>query len=352
MRTFRCDCGNTVYFENTRCLNCGSALAFDPQQMRVRPVAEGDRLCANHADPGTCNWLATDPDAALCVSCSLNDRLPDLGDARRVGLYHDVEKAKRRLLYTLHALGLPVEGADSREHGLAFRILADARLDGGTCAPESGDAVFTGHLEGCITINLLEADPHLREGMRLAMNEPYRTLLGHFRHESGHYYWHHWRRRADAGQLDAFRALFGDERAPYQQAMQDHYRDGPPADWQQAFVTAYAASHPLEDFAECWAHYLHLFDTLETAADAGLAVGGGQIRAPQQALGADAADGFGALLADWRKLAPAMNDLNRSMGMDDPYPFALPPAAAAKLRFIHECFMRPAFLARPAIPAP
>ena len=330
MRSFRCDCGNKVYFENDRCLCCGRTLAFDVTQRRLRPVQAGERLCANYAEHEICNWLVMDAAQPYCASCSLNEAVPDLGDRRRVVLNYAVEKAKRRLLFSLYGLGLPVEGRAVRANGLVFRILGDGRLDGGCLGLEEdiGDAaVMTGHFEGCITINLLEADPLLRERMRMAMRESYRTLLGHFRHESGHYYW----QRLVADSPCAFRALFGDERAPYQESLDAYYRDGPPPDWPQRFVHAYAASHPLEDFAECWAHYLHMVDTLETAADAEVRLGGRNVHDPV----AESVP-FDELVAEWRALAATMNDLNRSMGLDDAYPFALPPPVVDKLRFIHE----------------
>ena len=339
MRSFRCDCGNKVYFENDRCLRCGRTLAFDPAQLRLRPIAPADRLCANYTAHDTCNWLVLDAAQSYCASCALNEIVPDLANRHRTALYYAVEKAKRRLLFSLYELGLPVEGRAQRKDGLSFRILADARIDGENLEDVLGDAVMTGHSDGCITINLLEADPHLRERMRMAMRENYRTLLGHFRHESGHYYW----QRLVAQAPREFRALFGDERQPYQESLDAYYRDGPPSDWSCRYVDAYAASHPLEDFAECWAHYLHMVDTLETAADAQVQLTARPVRdpipkpapkptpkpAPEHAP-------FHELVAEWRELAATMNDLNRSMGLDDAYPFTLPPAVVDKLRFIHE----------------
>ena len=344
MRSFLCACGSTVYFENTQCLHCGGALAFDPAQLAMRRVEAEDRLCAHHATFGTCNWLVSADHACVCASCALNETVPDLADPRRLALYASVEKAKRRLLFILYALGLPVEGRAVRDDGLAFRILADARLDGDGMVDVPEDAVMTGHAEGCITINLMEADPPWRERVRAAMNEPYRTLLGHFRHESGHYYW---RRLLANGPLDAFRSRFGDERQPYDESLQAHYSAGPPQGWSNAYVCAYAACHPLEDFAESWAHYLHMVDTLQTAATSDISIAGGALRNPLDSSAADrrgssldappfsAAD-FDGMVADWRVLAEAMNNLNRSMGLDDAYPFALPPQVVEKLRFVHE----------------
>ncbi len=339
MRSFRCGCGSRVYFDNDRCLRCGAALAFDPRRLAMRRLRRGAsqadvRACANRSAQGTCNWLATAPDAAYCIACRLTEVVPDLSAPRRLDLYHAVERAKRRLIYSLLALGLPVEGRAEHPRGLAFHILADARLDGREVAPPEADAVTTGHQEGRITINLLEADPELRERMRVAMDEPYRTVLGHFRHESGHYYW----QRLVAGErLGAFRRTFGDERQPYAEGLARHYRDGPPADWPARHVCAYAACHPLEDFAESWAHYLHMVDALETAAAAGMAVRRCRFRDPAARPEAqcEGLDGFDEMVAEWRLLATTLNDLNRSLGLADAYPFALPPPVVEKLRFVH-----------------
>ena len=339
MRSFRCGCGSRVYFDNDRCLRCGAALAFDPRRLAMRRLRRGasqddGRACANRSAQGTCNWLATAPDEAYCIACRLTEVVPDLSAPRRLDLYHAVERAKRRLIYSLLALGLPVEGRAEHPRGLAFHILADARLDGREVAPPAIDAVTTGHQEGRITINLLEADPELRERMRAALGEPYRTVLGHFRHESGHYYW----QRLVAGEsLGAFRRIFGDEQQPYAEGLARHYRDGPPADWPARHVCAYAACHPLEDFAECWAHYLHMVDALETAAAGGVAVQHrrfGDPAARPDAQG-EGFDGFDEMVAEWRLLATTINDLNRSLGLADAYPFALPPPVVEKLRFVH-----------------
>ena len=302
---------------------------FDPATLTLRVVAAADERCAHHAYPGTCNWLAAAGRDGFCTACALNDVIPDLSESRRVLLYHEVEKAKRRLLFTLMSLGLPVEGRAERTDGLAFRILADARLDEAHPTLDGHDEVTTGHAQGEITINLLEADPVLREQMRLAMNESYRTLLGHFRHESGHYYWQRLVAHGDA--LDGFRDRFGDERRPYQDSLDAYYRDGPPPGWQDVYVVAYASSHPLEDFAECWGHYLHMIDTLQTAADDGLAMHDVRFTDPT-----GAGSPFDEMIDQWRALAPAMNDLNRSMGLDDAYPFSLTGAVVEKLRFVHE----------------
>ena len=183
---------------------------------------------------------------------------------------------------------------------------------------------------GVITINIEEADPGTRERMRENMNEGYRTLLGHFRHEIAHYYWDILVR--DTQWADRFRALFGDERADYDAALSAYYRDGPPDDWPLRHISAYAASHPWEDWAETWAHYLHMADTLETAADMGLSVRGRTIQ--DMIAGSDRR--LEPTLTDWRELTAGLNDLNRSMGLPDAYPFAISANVAEKLRLVGE----------------
>ena len=197
---------------------------------------------------------------------------------------------------------------------------------------------MTGHDNGLITIALTEADDVEREKMRTALHEPYRTLLGHFRHEIGHYYWD--RLVDDGGRLDAFRALFGDDRADYAEALQRYYDNGAPPDWQTRFVSAYAASHPWEDFAETWAHYLHIIDTLEIA-------GAFEISVHPRIARTDALDAtvdfdpyratdVHRLVDTWLPLSLALNSLNRAMGQPDLYPFVLSDPAIAKLGFVHD----------------
>ena len=198
--------------------------------------------------------------------------------------------------------------------------------------------MLTGHADGLITLNIAEADDAEREARRAALNEPYRTLLGHFRHEVGHHYWNLLVR--DGGLLDEFRSMFGDERADYGESLQRHYADGAPADWQERHVTAYASAHPWEDFAETWSHYLHIVDTLETAGAFGMRVRprlGGDEQAMSAAVDFDPyVNGpFDRIVDAWLPLTYAVNSLNRSMGQPDLYPFVLGPAAIRKLGFIH-----------------
>ncbi|MCZ6889440.1 MAG: putative zinc-binding peptidase [Gammaproteobacteria bacterium] len=362
LKTFRCTCGNTVHFENDTCLVCGRALGFIPgahamgafdsipgRVSRAAASTETYRACANYTEHQTCNWMVPESDAdEFCISCRLNSVIPDLSDSRRVQLWYEVEKAKRRLLYTLMTLGLPIEGKDLREDGLAFRILADARLDSDSAIAPTDDPVTTGHYEGSITINLLEADASKREQMREAMQERYRTLLGHFRHESGHYYWA--RLVLDptiastgSARVDGARAVFGDERADYAATLSHYYKNGPPPDWRDRHISKYAASHPFEDFAETWAHHLHIVDTLETAADSDVQISGRVVRAPTLASPQyellkepDMKVHFDDMLNDWSELTLVMNRLNRSMGLADAYPFALSQKVIEKLRYVHD----------------
>jgi hypothetical protein len=324
MRTFQCRCGARLFFENTQCLNCGRQLGFLPDVLSLVPIdRKGDRdfatpcgdyrLCANYVEQGVCNWMVPAASSTtLCQACGLNHVIPDLSNAQNRALWLEVELAKRRLVYALNSLGLPVHSKrEDPEHGLAFDIKADV----------GSSRVLTGHDDGLITLNLAEADAPERERIRLAMKERYRTMLGHFRHEIGHYYWDMLVCGKPA--LAEFRQLFGDETANYADALNRHYAAPAPGDYADSFISAYAAAHPWEDFAETFAHYLHLQDTLETAQAFGFAA-----RLPQ-------VDDFEAIITEWTKLTVAMNALNRSMGQPDAYPFAISDRVKGKLRFVH-----------------
>jgi hypothetical protein len=263
----------------------------------------------------------------FCASCRLNEIIPDLTDAKNLARWEKLELAKRRCVYTFLKLGLPIQTeAGSNEPHLSFRFLADR--DNATAQ--------TGHEKGVITINIAEADADEREHRRLTFHEPYRTLVGHFRHESGHFYWD--RLIANSSHLQKFRELFGDERPDYDAALKIYYQQGPSKDWPQRTVTAYGSSHPWEDWAETWAHYLHIMDTLETAASFGMSV------IPSETTDSsnrnlrvrfDDRMDFDALLKEWIPLTCALNSVNRGMGLSDLYPFVIPPAVIEKLRFIH-----------------
>ena len=349
MKLFECrHCGQVLYFENVRCERCGHVLGFDPTSadlltLRRRgdawfPVDGAGRsyLFCGNAVHAACNWLVAVEAGGegFCASCRLNHVIPDIGVAENADRWRRLEAAKRWLVYGLLRLGLAVPNkADQPQTGIAFDLLSD---DGVT--PHGEARVMTGHDNGLITINIAEADDAAREQMRRALDEPYRTPLGHFRHEIGHYYWD--RLVRDGGRLDRFRAVFGDESGDYAGSLQRHYAGGPPPGWQQLYVSAYASAHPWEDFAETWAHYLHMVDTLETADAFGLRLRPKAGDDPSLALetGFDPyrqAD-FGGLIEAWLPLTLAANGLNRSMGLPDAYPFVLSPAALDKLRFVHD----------------
>lgn len=238
-----------------------------------------------------------------------------------------LEAAKRRLLYGLISLGLPVSSRqEDAVWGLAFDFLEDTPP-----GVPGDDHVFTGHAAGLITINLDETDDPKREKARQLMGEMYRTVLGHFRHEVGHYYWD--RLVRDTPRLEVFRRVFGDERADYAAALGNHYTQGPPPEWQLRHVSAYAASHPWEDWAETWAHYLHILDTLETAASEGLIIRNGK---NETAILPPIGRPFPEIATQWRDVRLLLNGLNRSMGLPDPYPFFLADAVIGKLTLIHD----------------
>jgi len=338
MLTFTCEfCAATLFFENGTCLACGHNVGFRADDLTMCTVegaaAVGLQPCRNWTEYAACNWFA--PVRAdgnrYCVSCSLNELVPALADLQRRALWADTERAKRRLIFTLLEIGLPLLGLGDKQ-ALSFRLLADERADTGAVdPPPETEPIYIGHDNGRLTLNVVEADDALREAIRKRMHEPYRTMLGHLRHEIGHYYWY---LLVDGMPIqESFRDLFGDERADYDAAMQHYYDAGPVVDWQQTFVSAYASMHPWEDFSETWAHYIHILDTLETASTSALALGGRGVASP---LPLDAHRPFASVLADWVPLGVCLNQLNRSMGMRDAYPFAITDRIADKLAFVHD----------------
>jgi hypothetical protein len=348
MKVFHCDhCAHLVFFENTECVNCGHLLAFLPALMLVGSLDPADadahwtsplaaakgrtyKLCANYRDTQVCNWAVNrDDDNPLCLSCRFTRVIPDLSVPGYQAAWYRLEVAKRRLLYTLLTLRLPLDAGG--ELPLAFEFLADATSADG--------AVLTGHANGVVTISLAEADDSERERRRTMLGEPYRTLLGHMRHEVGHYFW----MRLVAGdpdRLNAFRAMFGDEQVDYLAALKVHYDAGAPADWQERFISAYASAHPWEDWAETWAHYLHMTDTIETAATCGVSLRprrSDEPSLPRMSTVAGMTEGsFDRLLDSWFPITYLLNNLNRGLGHPDPYPFVLSTPVIEKLRFVHE----------------
>ncbi len=349
MKLFDCHvCGQTLYFENTRCESCGHRLGYvaeDQALYALKRAGEGNslvwqvvdapertfRFCDN-AGFEVCNWLvAADASEPFCRACRHNHLVPDLDRPDNRALWQLLEFAKHRLFYTLIELGLPtITRAEDSKEGLIFDLLQD---------PAEGKKVLTGHDSGKITINIAEADDAERERRRKSMREPYRTLLGHFRHEIAHYYWD--RLVRDTPALAACRQVFGDERGDYNAALQRHYRDGAPPNWRERFVSAYATTHPWEDFAETFAHYLHIFDTLETARAFGVevhprGVADADALATSVDFALDEVESIAPLVKAWLPLTFALNSLNRSMGLGDLYPFVLTPGIIDKLGFIHD----------------
>ncbi len=362
LKRYLCQCGNAVFFRNSVCLACKSALGFDAVlgllipltpasthsdsdvwelfgQSEVTSGAVGKqyRRCANLQTPAACNWLldAAEPATKIyCLACSLNRTIPDLTDTAPLenGVYWGrVELAKRRMLAGLMGLGLKITSkADDPVNGLAFDLVT---------TQIGANQVFTGHDNGLITLNLQEADDAFRESVRTAMGEPYRTLLGHFRHETGHYFWDVLIK--NSLWLDKFRQLFGDESQDYASSLQNNYAVGPPTDWFLNHVSSYASSHPWEDWAETWAHYLHMCDTCDTATSLGLVVNSQLLEFTPFTLDAlydtqnENAVSFLTFINEWAGLTVLLNEMNRTMGQSDFYPFVLPDAVVTKLHFIH-----------------
>ncbi|WP_029287698.1 putative zinc-binding metallopeptidase [Cellulomonas sp. HZM] len=340
MRDFRCPrCGATTLIESTTCDACGLEVGLHPTSRTFHPAptqgAEVDGQwwypCGNR--PWGCNWLVrADSGAGTCFSCRLTRRRPDEGDTLALEALATTSTDKRRLLLQLAELGLPVRPWYEREGGLGFDLVS-SRSD--------GERVTIGHANGIVTIDLAESLDAHREALRVSLGEPYRTMLGHFRHEVGHYF--EWVLVEQTAWIDECRELFGDERASYRDAIARHYREGAPADWVDTHISEYATMHPWEDFAECFAHYLHMHDTLTVAAAGGLELHGDAVLdssldpdrravAPRASY-ADAT--MAELLDDWLPLAAFFNRVNRAMGKADLYPFGIVDAVARKLAFVH-----------------
>ena len=382
LKRYKCRCGQPIFFGNSRCLACGRELGFDPgtltmlalepeqllghapdqvqrqtpeqvqrqtpdQVQRQAPAQARWQRCANAAVCG-CNWLVPHDDGpeheGLCRACRLNHTIPDLRNAHHAQLWGRIEVAKRRLVSQLLALGLPVRSrvSEDTQRGVMFDFLERA---------PGAEPITTGHLNGLVTLDIDEADDAARERLRDALAEPYRTVLGHLRHEIGHYYWQRLVAGDGAGDgvgagpgggwLLPFRLRFGDERADYTDALERHYREGPRVDWPDHCVSAYASSHPWEDWAETFAHYLHMVDTLDTAISFGLE--GEEVETGFTPFGPEALDAPGDPDAErflgfvnaWLPISALMNELARSMGQPDFYPFVLAAPAVAKLHLVH-----------------
>jgi len=373
MKSFQCACRQPLFFENTECIKCGAKLGFDPtssQLVALKPTKPGlwmlvretrrpqpeFRFCATREQAAHCNWLIpeADPDQH-CVSCRLTRTIPNLARPKNPTRLRDIESAKRRVFCDLLGLDLPLAPkTDDHPEGLLFDLLE----------PIPGDPpVLTGHDNGLITLNVAEADDDYREKFRENLGEPYRTLVGHLRHELAHYYWGVLIR--DTNWLPKFRDVFGSEETDYAAALRHHYANGAPEDWRNRFISAYAAAHPWEDWAESFAHFLHLRATLETATSYRLSTTNVPLRidpfGPDSLYEREPAEAGAAFLGwinAWVVLTAVLNEVARSMGQPDIYPFVMNGPVVRKLHFVH-CVLRgdpaikpvepPALLATPSV---
>jgi hypothetical protein len=322
VKAFRCRaCDNPLHFENSVCVSCGTRLGYSRAERAIVPVAQDGRyldndgvewhVCRNLRLAG-CTWLAGE-EGGQCFACDLTRTRPHDDDATGLANFPAAERAKRHLVVELDTLGFPVVSKhEDPENGLAFDLLSSV-----------AENVVIGHANGLITIDLAESRVSHREKIREQLGEPYRTMLGHFRHEVGHYY--EWQLVRGEELMDRCRQLFGDETLDYQAEIDRHYAEGPPEDWESSHISSYATMHPFEDFAETWAHYLHICDTLQTASEYGLAT-------------VAAVDKFSrfrdVVVGVWVPLTIGLNMINRSMGHEDLYPFVIPDAVLEKLEFV------------------
>ena len=371
MQTFKCTCSGTpsLFFESNCCTACGRVVGLTDDFDAVRPfdvepetghftLAEGDgkryKKCKNFADHQACNGMVdvnlTNPQGVavvLCFACRFNETIPNLNVEEHIPLWQKMEAAKRRALFTLNALPVPLQNLqENPATGLSFEFIVDRDVKDHFLSklPHHPD-VMTGHNFGNITINLAEADEVARSATKAAMGEQYRTLLGHFRHELGHYYFDQII-APDPNKHRLCKTIFGDDECDYQQALDKHYEQGgAPADWPQNYISEYATMHPWEDWAETWAHYMHIIDTLETAQCNGIALSRSQIvdsdeaidelNLPQQNDDSDFTASFADVLDTWMAFSVILNSINRSMGLQDAYPFVLTLPVRNKLTFIH-----------------
>jgi hypothetical protein len=338
MKLFKCPrCEARIFFENLRCLGCGCPLGYQPQQQRFDDLdspetAQHWQVCSNRDQLG-CNWVVAmvlpvveGSSASLCDCCRFTRTIPSLDDVVGHSAWRNLENAKRYLFYSLLALQLPLpDRAQQPQTGLTFEFLAELSQQ---------ERVLTGHADGVITINIAEADTLVREQRRLALHEPYRTLLGHLRHEIGHFYWD--QLVVNSGHLQPFRELFGDDRSDYAAALQQHYQQNDDGAWRGAFISRYASAHPWEDWAECWAHYLHITDALDTAHAWQINGAGPATSLLPIDLNSTEQSFKEQLSTQWLPLAQYLNAACRSLGEVDAYPFVITPNVADKLAFIHQ----------------
>ena len=294
----------------------GTPVAYDPQ---ARAFVSMPPFCANRDVIG-CNWIAP-KQGAFCRSCAMTALAPDPEIPGAMANWAETEAAKRWVIDNLGRWHwFRPEDPGTRPF---FHMLAD----GDTLAP-------MGHGDGVVTISVSEADAVVRTTRKEALNEPYRTMIGHMRHEIAHMLW--WRLSLREDFLTAFREMFGDERADYPAALQRHYEHGPSRDWELFYLTSYASSHPHEDWAETVAHLVHLTDITDSFVATGLV----SPEMPRHNWDAYAEPDTATLVRVASALTTRVNHVNRSMGLSDIYPFVLSEKARQKLAFVHDWLRR------------
>ncbi|NDZ95741.1 hypothetical protein G3I13_06850 [Streptomyces sp. SID6673] len=339
-------CNALSGFVNQECPGCGTTVGVHlPSRSLVVASEDGVEIdgrrwvrCSNWAGTG-CNWmtLAEVDESSIglrgrCFPGSLVRRHPETDDTIALEKLNPTARDMRMLIYQLVDLGLPVEPFWRSDGGLAFDLLSSLT---------TGRPVMIGHANGVITIDLAESMDAYRERLRVDLGEQYRTMLGHFRHEVGHYFEHILVETGDGATeyLDKAREIFGDERAGYADAITRHYTYGPPRNWQDSFISEYATMHPWEDFAECFAHYLHITGTIDTARESGLMLESDQVRFTMDhdivPLASYADEPIERLLYDWKWLSTMFNRVNAAMGRRPLYPFDIPKPVVRKLGFVH-----------------
>ena len=371
MKTFKCSCEHhqMLFFESRYCVACERVVGVDDTFNKVEPYNLDEKSgyyfkanqpkvhyqkCDNHARYEVCNGMVNmeifvpvpDKDEVLCFACRFNETIPDLSIIEHIPLWKKMEVAKRRAIYTLKALSLPLDNIlQNPKSGLSFDFTTDRDVNDHFLSKlDDHEAVFTGHDSGHITINLAEADEVARSNTKLAMGEEYRTLLGHFRHELGHYYFEKLI-ASSPEKHELCKKYFGNDDLDYSKALEKHYEHGAPENWRDDFISEYATMHPYEDWAETWAHYMHIIDTLETAQNfniTGSVTGSamdtgevGELKLPQNNYFFNSQTSISSILDTWMDFAIILNSLNRSMGMNDAYPFVLTQSVRTKLSFIH-----------------
>lgn len=332
-----------MYLDTLVCPTCETQVGFDLVGQRFLAITGGKATTDGADGPivfypcsqreWSCNWLVRDnAPAGQCFSCRLTRKRPAASDTIALEKLAKTEESKRRLVLQLCELGLPISPWNSTRYGLGFDLLSSR---------SGAEHVTIGHSAGIITIDLAESLDDVREALRVRLGEPYRTMLGHLRHEVGHYFQNVL--ITDDATWAHCRELFGDEQKSYKRAIKRHYTFGAPANWQESFISEYATMHPWEDFAETFAHYLHIVGTLQTAASIGIRLEAGvsNLRdidvVPEDSYRDQS---IGRILGDWEWMSQAFNRINRSMGLGDLYPFTISAPVRRKLSFMHDLITR------------